>query len=84
MDRIVIEAEGDDAGHIAAQLPRADSLATGTRVVVFAGKSRGWLGKMLARREAPMSALGSALLARGYSQITAGEEEGRACARGEA
>ena len=85
MDRVVIEAQGeDDLARVAARIPRADSLAKGTRVVVFAGKSRGWLGKMLPRNEAPMSAIGSALLARGFVGIGAGEEAGRACAWGEA
>jgi hypothetical protein len=84
MDRVVIEAAGDDVASVAAQIPRAESLAKGTRVVVFAGKARGWFGKMLARGDAPMSAIGSALLARGYVDVRAGEEEGRACAWGEA
>jgi hypothetical protein len=84
MDRVVIEAVGDDVARIAAEIPRAETLAKGTRVVVFAGKSRGWFGKMLARGGAPMSAIGSALLARGYVGLGSGEEEGRACAWGEA
>ncbi len=84
MDRVVIEAVADDVASIAAQIPRAESLAKGTRVVVFSGKSRGWFGKMLARRDAPMSAVGSALLARGFVNVGAGEEDGRACAWGEA
>jgi hypothetical protein len=84
MVRTVIEAEGDDVLSIAAQIPRAESMAPGSRVVIFPGKARGWIVKMFARHEAPLSALGSALLARGYVRIGAGEEAGRPCVWGEA
>ncbi len=84
MNRIVVEATGDDLARVAGEIPRAETLERGTRVVVFAGKSRGWLGKLLASKGAPASALGSALLARGYVSVGAGEEDGRPCVWGEA
>jgi hypothetical protein len=86
MDReqIAIEVEGDDVRAVAAQLPRAETLQAGTRVVVFAGKTRRWLGKLLPPRDAPpLAAIGSALLARGYVNITAGMESGRAAVWGD-
>jgi hypothetical protein len=81
---VVVEVEGDDVARIAAQIPRAETLGAGTRVVV-AGKAKGWLGKILgARGGPPLHAMGSALLARGYVAIGAGEDEGRIAAWGEA
>jgi hypothetical protein len=82
--RVEIEVEGDDVDRVAPQIPRADTLAPGTRLVVFAGKSRGWLGKLLPPRGAPPpGVVGSALLARGYVNVGAGDEEGRAATWGE-
>ena len=68
MDRVVIEVEGDDVDGVAPQIPGAETLAPGTRLVVLAGKSRGWLGKLLPRARSlrRSAAIGSALLARGY------------------
>jgi hypothetical protein len=84
-ERIVIEVDGDDVDAVAPQIPRADAVAPGTRVVVLAGKSRGWLGKLLPPRGAPPpSAIGSALLSRGYVAIAAGEESGRSAVWGDA
>ena len=83
-ERVVIEAEGHDVATVAPQIPRAETLPPGTHVVVSAGKSRGWLGKMLPPRDAPpAAALGSALLARGYVRIGGGTEKGRATAWGD-
>jgi hypothetical protein len=83
-ERVMIEVDGEDLRSVASQLPRAESLAPGTRLVVFAGKSRGWLGKVLPPRGAPpLSTIGSALLARGYVNLGAGEENGRAAAWGD-
>jgi hypothetical protein len=83
--RLVFEVDGDDAATVAAQLPGADTLAPGTRVVVLGGKSRGWLGKVLPPRGAPPpGAIGSALLARGYVGIASGDERGRDATRAEA
>ena len=83
-ERITIEVDGDDVDAVAPQLARAETLAPGTRVIVFAGKSRGWLGKLLPPRGAPPpSAIGSALLARGYVNVGAGEENGRAAVWGD-
>ena len=82
--RVVIEVDGDDVDGVAPQIPRAETLPPGTRVIALAGKSRGWLGKLLPPRGAPpLSAIGSALLARGYVAIGAGEESGRTAAWGE-
>jgi hypothetical protein len=82
--RLTIEVDGDDVGMVAPQLPRAESLPLGTRLVVLAGKSRGWLGKLLPPRGAPpLSAIGSSLLARGYVNVGAGEVDGRVAAWGE-
>ncbi len=82
--RITIEVHGSDVRAVAPQLPRAESLAPGTRVVAFAGKSRRWLGKLLPPRDAPpLAAIGSALLARGYGNIGAGIDDGRAAAWGD-
>ena len=67
MEKLAIQVEGNDVAAVARQIPRAETLEPGTRVVVFAGKSRGWLGKLLPPRGAPpLAAIGSALLARGY------------------
>jgi hypothetical protein len=79
----VIEVDGHDVDTVAPQLPRAETLAPGTRIVVVAGKSRGWLGKLLPRDAPPVSAIGSALLARGFVAIAAGEQAGRPAASGE-
>jgi hypothetical protein len=82
--RVVVEVDGDDVESVARQLPAPESLTPGTRVVVLAGKSRGWLGKMLPPRGAPPAAvIGSALLVRGYLRIAAGQEAGRAATWGE-
>jgi hypothetical protein len=84
-ERVVIEVEGDDVESVAPQIPRAETIAAGTRVVVLAGKSRRWLGKLLPPRGAPPgAAIGSALLVRGYVNIGAGVERGRAAAWGDA
>jgi hypothetical protein len=84
MDRVVVEVEGNDVESVAPQIPRAETLEPGTRLVAFAGKSRGWLGKLLPPRGAPpLAAIGSALLARGYVEIGGGEEDGRAAVWGE-
>jgi hypothetical protein len=83
-ERVTIEVDGDDVEGVASQLPSAETLAPGTRVVVLAGKSRGWLGKLLPPRGAPpLAAIGSALLARGYVRIGAGEDGGRSAVWGE-
>ena len=77
--RLEIEVDGEDVESVAAQLPRAETLAPGTRVDVLGGKSRRWLGKVLPPRGAPPSGvIGSALLARGYVGIRVGTEGGRA------
>jgi hypothetical protein len=82
-NRLSIEVEGDDVDAVAPQIPRAESLGPGTRLVVLAGKSRRWLGSLLPARDAPpLAAIGSALLARGYVCIGAGQEGGRAAAWG--
>ncbi len=82
--RVVIEVEGGDVKRVAAQLPRAETLGPGTHLVALAGKSRGWLGKLLPPRDAPSQAvLGSALLARGYVNIGAGQDGGRDAAWGD-
>ena len=82
--RLAIEVDGDDLDRVAPQIPRADTLSPGTRLVVFAGKSRGWLGKLLPPRGVPPpGVIGSALLARGYVNVGAGEDEGRAATWGE-
>jgi hypothetical protein len=78
MGSVVVEVEGEDVASVAAQIPRADTLEPGTRVVVYAGKTRGWLGRILPPKNAPpMSAIGSALLALGYVGLGAGQEGGR-------
>jgi hypothetical protein len=83
--RITIEVDGHDVGSVAPQLPRAETLAPGTTLVVFAGKSRRWLGKLLPPRGAPpLSAIGSSLVARGYVNVGAGEIGGRMAGWGEA
>ncbi len=82
MGRVVVEVEGEGLSDVAPQIPRAESLDPGTRVVVFPGKAKGWLGKLVQRRAAPPPVLGSALLARGYVDIAAGEEQGRQAAWG--
>jgi hypothetical protein len=83
-ERVTIEVDGDDVESVAPQLPRAETLPPGTRVVVFAGKSRGWLGKLLPPRGAPpLGVVGSALLARGYVNIGAGEDGGRVATWGD-
>lgn len=82
--RVTVEVDGHDVGTVAPQLPRAETLPPGTRLVVFAGKSRGWLGKLLPPRGAPpLSAIGSSLLARGYVNVGAGEVSGRMAAWGD-
>jgi hypothetical protein len=82
--RVEIEVTGDDVDHVAAQIPRAETLEPGTRVVV-ASRSKGWLGKVFGARGAfPLPLVGSALLARGYVDIGAGNENGRAAAWGRA
>lgn len=84
MARLVLEVEGHDVDDVAPQIPRAETLEPGTRLVALAGKSRGWLGKLLPPRGAPpLSAIGSALLARGYVEIGAGQDEGRTAAWGD-
>jgi hypothetical protein len=83
-ERIAIEVEGDDLESVARQFPRAETLAPGTRLVAFAGRSRRWLGKLFPPRGAPpVSAMGSALLARGYVNVGAGEDGGRAAVWGD-
>jgi len=83
--RVTIEVDGQDVGSVAPQLPRAETLSPGTRLVVFAGKSRGWLAKLLPPRGAPpLSAIGSSLLARGYVDVGAGEIGGRVAVWGDA
>jgi hypothetical protein len=83
-ERIAIEVEGRDVESVAPQIPRAETLPPGTRVVAFAGKARAWLGKILPPRGAPPSAaMASALLARGYVNISAGEDGGRAAVWGD-
>ena len=83
-ERVVIEVEGDDVDGVAPQLPRAETLPPGTRLVVHAGKSRRWLGKLFPPRDAPpLGAIGSALLARGYVNIGGGEDGGRAATWGD-
>ncbi|MGO8998280.1 MAG: hypothetical protein ACLQVI_33595 [Polyangiaceae bacterium] len=84
IERVTIEVDGDDVESVAAQIPSADTMAPGTRLVVFAGKSRRWLGKLLPPRGAPpLAAIGSALLARGYVGIGGGEESGRTAVWGQ-
>jgi hypothetical protein len=80
---VVIDAPSEDLGEVAALIPRAEATQPGTRVVVFASARRGWLGRMLGGVQAPQHVLGTALLARGYVSVGAGEREGRACAWGE-
>jgi hypothetical protein len=83
-DRRAMEVDGDDLDRVAPQIPRAETLPEGTRLVVFAGKSRAWLGKLLPPRGAPPpSIIGSALLARGYENIGSGEDGGRVATWGE-
>jgi hypothetical protein len=83
-ERLVIEVEGDDIESVASQIPRAESLPAGTRLVALAGKSRGWLGKLLPPRHAPpLAAIGSALLARGFVEIASGDERGRVAVWGQ-
>jgi hypothetical protein len=82
MERIAIDAAGAELSEVGAQVPRASELAAGTCVVVFASARRGWLSKMLARDAAPLHVLCSALLARGYTEIAGGQQDGRVCAWG--
>jgi hypothetical protein len=83
-ERRSMEVDGDDLDRIAPQIPRAETMPEGTRLVVFAGKSRGWLGKLLPPRGAPPAGvIGSALLARGYVNIGASEDGGRPATWGE-
>jgi hypothetical protein len=82
--RLTIEVDGRDVDSVAPQIPRAETLPAGTRLVVFAGKSRGWFGKLLPPRSAPpLSAIGSSLVARGYVNVGGGEESGRPAAWGD-
>ena len=84
-ERVTIEVEGHDVDSVAPQIPRAETLEPGTRLVVLPGKSRGWIGKLLPPRDAPpLATIGSALLARGYVNIGAGEESGRVAVWGDA
>jgi hypothetical protein len=79
-----IEVDGDDLDRVAPQIPHAETVPEGTRVLVFAGKSRPWLGKLLPPRGAPPPGIiGSALLARGYENVGSGEDGGRAVTWGE-
>jgi hypothetical protein len=83
-ERRSIEVDGDDLDRIAPQIPRAETLPAGTRLVVFGGKSRGWLGKLLPPRGAPPAGvIGSALLARGYVNIGSSDDAGRTAVWGE-
>jgi hypothetical protein len=83
-ERITIEVDGDDVETVTSQIPSAETIAPQTRLVVLAGKSRGWLDKLLPPRNAPpKAAIGSALLARGYVRIGAGDEGGRSAVWGE-
>ena len=83
-ERVAIEVDGDVLETVAPQLPLATSLPPGTRVIVFGGKSRGWLGKLLPPKGAPPpGVIGSALLARGYVNLGAGVEGGRAVTWGD-
>jgi hypothetical protein len=82
MERIAIDALGAELSEVSAQVPRATEIAAGARVVVFASARRGWLGKMLSRDATPLHVLCSALLARGYTEIGGGQEDGRLCAWG--
>jgi hypothetical protein len=70
MGEKLIEVEGEDIAQVAAQIPRAETLEPGERVVVRP-KARSILGKLLARPKAPLAVLGSALLARGYIDLLA-------------
>ena len=80
---MIVEVDGDTLERVASQIPRADTLEPGTRVVVRA-KSRGWLAKVVGTREqGPNPVYGSALLVRGYLRIGAGDEGGRAATWGE-
>jgi hypothetical protein len=84
MEPIAIDALSAELSEVSAAVPRASELAAGARVVVFASARRGWLGKILARDAAPLHVLCSALLARGYTEIAGGQQDGRVCAWGAA
>jgi hypothetical protein len=77
------DLDREDAAAVAVQIPRAGSLAPGTRIVVFATARReggGILRRLLGRRSiaVPLSSLCTALLVRGYVEIEAAEEGARA------
>jgi hypothetical protein len=69
----VLEVTGEDVDSLAAQIPPASTLEPGTCVVVRA-KARGLLSKLLAPA-IPAHALGSAVLARGYVDVRAAEDD---------
>jgi hypothetical protein len=72
MDPHVVEVEGEDLAAVVSQLPRPETLPDGAVLCVHAGRSRRWLGKLLAPRDAPPAhAIGSALLALGYVNVHA-------------
>lgn len=81
---VSIDARSSELEDVAAQIPEPRTVPAGERIVVFASPARGWLGRVLARDEAPLHVLCSALLARGYVAIGAGREDGRSCAWGHA
>jgi hypothetical protein len=72
----------EDAATVAVQIPRASSVAPGTRIVVFATARRegGILRRLLGTRSipVPLSSLCTALLVQGYVEIETDEEGARA------
>jgi hypothetical protein len=85
MERVVIEVEDDDVAAIAAKIPRAESLAPGTRVVVRARRARArWLRGVFGKGGPDVAAMATALLARGFTSLGGGEDEGAVAAWGDA
>jgi hypothetical protein len=82
---VTVEVDEEDLAPLAAQIPKAEGLAPGTRVVVYGSKSKRGLGRLLPlRKTVPPQVIGSALLALGYVNIRAEMEKERQGTSGEA